>query len=269
MTDNRFVKLTRFDGRNIWINAQFLVTVEARKGGGALVVPMGDGMDYEVRESPEAVIAMCAGQNVPAPVAVAAAVQTPPPVVVEKPAAAAEKPSAPRAEPVAAAPEIVASPAPAPAEDAAAPAAKPVRKTRAKSTTAKTRKSAKASAKAAASEPTVEKEAAPAVAPAVASESAVPSSPVIVAPPPPAPSSVAEPPPPASSEKPKGRAMPSDDDILDRVAKMGCRSRTRLLNTLKSQFGKSESDAMALMGVGVEKGLLSIDGNGHVEWKNR
>lgn len=50
---------------------------------------------------------------------------------------------------------------------------------------------------------------------------------------------------------------------------MGCRSRTRLLNTLKSQFGKSESDAMALMGVGVEKGLLSIDGNGHVEWKNR
>ncbi len=268
MTDNRFVKLTRFDGRNIWINAQFLVTVEARKGGGALVVPMGDGMDYEVRESPEAVIALCAGQNAPTPVAVAAAVQTPPPVVVEKPAAAAEKPSTPRAEPVAAAPEIVASPAPAPAEDAAAAsAAKPARKTRAKSTTAKTRKSAKASAKAAASEPTVEKNLPPAVEPATASESVVPPSPVVAAPSAAVPS--AEPPPPAPSEKPKGRAMPSDDDILDRVAKMGCRSRTRLLNTLKSQFGKSESDAMALMGVGVEKGLLSIDGNGHVEWKSR
>lgn len=267
MTDNRFVKLTRFDGRNIWINAQFLVTVEARKGGGALVVPMGDGMDYEVRESPEAVIALCAGQNAPAPVAVAAAVQTPPPVVVEKPAAPAEERPAPRAEKAAAAPEIVASPAPAPAEDAAAPAAKPARKTRAKSTTAKTRKSAKASAKAAASEPAVEKEAAPAVVPAATSEPAVEPAAAVVVPPPAPPS--AEPPPPAQPEKPKGRAMPSDDDILDRVAKMGCRSRTRLLNTLKSQFGKPEADAMALMGVGVEKGLLSIDGNGHVEWKNR
>ena len=53
-----FITLTRPDGTPIWINASFVVTIEPRKGGGSVVVPIGDGLDYEVRESPEAVLAM-------------------------------------------------------------------------------------------------------------------------------------------------------------------------------------------------------------------
>lgn len=51
-----FITLTKPDGTPIWINAAFVVTIEPRKGGGAIVVPIGDGLDYEVRESPEAVL---------------------------------------------------------------------------------------------------------------------------------------------------------------------------------------------------------------------
>ena len=67
-----FIKLTRLYGSPIWINAAFVVTVEPRKGGGAVVVPIGDGLDYDVRESPEAVLAMLgdapAAAVVPVPV---------------------------------------------------------------------------------------------------------------------------------------------------------------------------------------------------------
>lgn len=67
-----FIKLTKPDGAPIWINAAFVVTVEPRKGGGAVVVPIGDGLDYDVRESPEAVLAMLgdapAASVVPVPV---------------------------------------------------------------------------------------------------------------------------------------------------------------------------------------------------------
>lgn len=70
----RFVRFTRLDGANtpIWINAAFVVTVEPRKGGGSLVVPMGDGMDYEVRETPEAVLKSLEGSEVPEVLAVPA-----------------------------------------------------------------------------------------------------------------------------------------------------------------------------------------------------
>ena len=50
-----FIKLTRMDGSPIWINGASIVTIEARKSGGAVVVPVGDGLDYDVREEPEAV----------------------------------------------------------------------------------------------------------------------------------------------------------------------------------------------------------------------
>ena len=57
-----FIKLTRFDNMPIWVNASFVVTVEPRReGNGAVVVPIGDGLDYDVRESPEAVLAMLEG----------------------------------------------------------------------------------------------------------------------------------------------------------------------------------------------------------------
>ena len=61
-----FIKLTRLDNRPVWLNASFIVTVEPRRdGNGAVVVPIGDGLDYDVRESPETVLGMLAGAPVP------------------------------------------------------------------------------------------------------------------------------------------------------------------------------------------------------------
>ena len=60
-----FVKLTRLDGSPIWLNASYVVTVEPRKGGGTTVVPIGDGLDYDVRENPETVLAVLDGAPVP------------------------------------------------------------------------------------------------------------------------------------------------------------------------------------------------------------
>ena len=60
-----FVRLTRLDGSPIWLNASFVVTVEPRKGGGSVVVPIGDGLDYDVRETPEAVLSYLDGAPMP------------------------------------------------------------------------------------------------------------------------------------------------------------------------------------------------------------
>ena len=61
-----YIKLTRFDNRPVWVNAAFVVTVEPRRdGNGAVVVPIGDGLDYDVRESPEDVLRMLEGCPAP------------------------------------------------------------------------------------------------------------------------------------------------------------------------------------------------------------
>ena len=66
-----YIKLTKFDNTPIWLNAAFIVTVEPRREGvGSIVVPIGDGLDYDVRESPETVLAMLEGAPVPAVVPV-------------------------------------------------------------------------------------------------------------------------------------------------------------------------------------------------------
>ena len=70
-----FIKLTRTDGRPIWINPEFIVTVENRKDGGAIVVPAGDGLDYDVKESSDAVMRLCGGE----PPAEAPVPEPPPP----------------------------------------------------------------------------------------------------------------------------------------------------------------------------------------------
>lgn len=57
------------DGTPIWLNGGFVVTVEPRKGGGSVVVPIGDGLDYDVRETPDVVLGMLDGVP-PAPIAV-------------------------------------------------------------------------------------------------------------------------------------------------------------------------------------------------------
>lgn len=56
-----FIRLTKKDGSCIWVNSRFIVTVEPVRSGGAIVVPFGDGLDYEVRESPESIIARADG----------------------------------------------------------------------------------------------------------------------------------------------------------------------------------------------------------------
>ena len=56
-----FIQLTRTDGVPVWLNACFVVTVEPSRSGGSIVVPIGDGLDYEVRESPDTVLAMLEG----------------------------------------------------------------------------------------------------------------------------------------------------------------------------------------------------------------
>ena len=53
-----FIRLTRTDGQPIWINASFVVTVEPARSGGSVVVPIGDGLDYDVKETPETVLAL-------------------------------------------------------------------------------------------------------------------------------------------------------------------------------------------------------------------
>lgn len=107
-----YIKLTRLDNSPIWINAGFVVTVEPRRGGGAIVVPIGDGLDYDVRESPEDVLGMLSGAPLPTVVPVPAPKgltkapedvspepepQSPPappaPAVVPDPPAAVEKPA--------------------------------------------------------------------------------------------------------------------------------------------------------------------------------
>ena len=60
-----FIQLTRTDGVPVWLNACFVVTIEPARGGGSIVVPIGDGLDYEVREPPEKVLSMLEGAPSP------------------------------------------------------------------------------------------------------------------------------------------------------------------------------------------------------------
>ena len=83
-----FIKLTKFDNRPVWLNASFIVTVEPRReGAGAIVVPIGDGLDYDVRESPEEVLRKLEGAPTPTVVPVPVSdclTKTPPDVSPER-----------------------------------------------------------------------------------------------------------------------------------------------------------------------------------------
>lgn len=98
-----FIKFTRLDGTPIWINSTFIVTVEPRRNGGSVVVPIGDGLDYDIREAPEKVLSMLdvsapapatASPDEPSPEETAAALANPesaPVVAVPPPKALPEK----------------------------------------------------------------------------------------------------------------------------------------------------------------------------------
>lgn len=207
-----FIKLTRLDNSPIWLNAAFIVTVEPRKGGGTIVVPIGDGLDYEVRETAEAVLGMLGDAPAPTVVPVPAPkglTKTPddvspdrgmPDLLPERPASA--KPVPPVSQP--AKPEVAApadKPAESPAkadasaEDAAvekAEPAKPAKRTR-KTTATKAKTAAKPRKKTAA-----KKEAAP---------EPKPLTPLVL-----------------------------DEGQVERLKKMSPRSIRKLANTLMAQF---------------------------------
>jgi len=143
-----FIKLTRLDGTPIWINASFVVTVEPRKGGGSIVVPIGDGLDYDVKESTDVVLQALGEAPAPAVVPV-----PPPPGLAPKTLGLPPEPAAPSETS-----ETATSAVPG-AAPSAAPA--PVRKT------TRSRAKAKAASSAAEGEPTATADAAGDEKPAV------------------------------------------------------------------------------------------------------
>lgn len=114
-----FIQLTQIDGKKIWFNSQYLVTIEPRKSSGSLVVPLGDGLDYEVRESPETVLALIEGRTPPA-------AQPAPPAV---PTIIVSSTEPPAAQSEIASPAIPSSTLPQPAHEEVETPAKPARRT--------------------------------------------------------------------------------------------------------------------------------------------
>ena len=227
-----FIKLTRTDGRPIWINPEFVVTVEDRKGGGAIVVPAGDGLDYDVRESPDAVMRMCGG-------VAAAAPQTSMP---------AEQPT----EGSAAQPEAEPADGP-PAHDAPAVAV-----AQAETTVLALRESVKRLRKA---------EEAKKAAPPPLEENNPPAeaSPAENAEPDP-PAEAAKPKAPSKPRKRASRKKPEidlTDEQMARLRKMAPGSRQKLLNTLAHlKVANAEATAVALI---AHKAIEILPDN-HVNW---
>ena len=251
-----FIKLTRIDGQDVWFNSQYVVTVEPRKGSGALVVPLGDGIDYEVRESPEMIVAALGGDLAPGkvkrpPQAAPVATKPPPttPVGTKPPSVAptdkVDQPSAVVSDPEPELPDfrINSAATPVPFElrnvpevaEAAAVSPPPAKKTvRRKRTTAKTaadespsatKKKKEASAEAAPKKKTVRK---------------------------------------AAARKPKLPPMPLTDEQLVRLQKMAPGNVKRLANTLKAQFALEETEPViaALQAHGV----ITVNEQGRISW---
>ena len=217
-----FIKLTRFDNRPVWLNASFIVTVEPRRdGNGAVVVPIGDGLDYDVRETPAEVLRLLEGAPEPkvVPVPVSDCLTKTPADVSPEP----EKKDPPPQ------PAPAASVAPAvPAEESVPQVEESGKKPR-KRTTRKTTKPA------AEKKPRAAKKAdAPAAEAPKAEESPVP--------------------PPAVPAK-----LELSDGQVARLRKMAPKSVAKIKNTLATQF--HVADVSGTVAALAEKGLYKIDGN--------
>lgn len=244
-----FIKLTRIDGQDVWFNSQYVVTVEPRKGSGALVVPLGDGIDYEVRESPEMIVAALGGDLAPGKVKrppPAAPIETKPPSV-----APADKLGQPSAAVSEAAPELpdfrinsAATPVPfelrnvPEAAEAAAVPPPPAKKTvRRKHTTAKTATADES--------PSAAKKEAPAEAPA----EEVPKKKTVRK---------------AATRKPKLPPLPLTDEQLVRLQKMAPGNAKRLANTLKAQFALEEAEP--IIAALQAHGVITVNEQGRISW---
>ncbi len=223
-----FIRLTRLDSTPIWINASFVVTVEPRRGGGSIVVPIGDGLDYDVKESPEAVLEMLGGAPAPAVVPVPA-----PKGLTVTPEDVSPADTSPADDPVE--PQ---NPAPA-----AEPPAKPVKK----AARSRTRKSAKAET----SESSAKSEEAPAGGDAA--ESPAPAEPAAEEKPKRA----------KTTRKPRKPVSTLTNDQIERLVKMAPGSIRKLQNTLAAQFRVEdiETEIAALQ----SNGVFTLDRD-HIVW---
>ena len=237
-----YTRLTRLDGSPIWINASFVVTVEPRKGGGSIVVPIGDGLDYDVRETPEAVLALLEGAPVPAVVPVPVSdclTKTPEDVSPDSP--------------------------PRPGRDAEPRAIDMAieEESEAKAERARRRTSGMRKAKAESDAEPKASQVSKSKADEAPDEGAVKTdakSPAVKA------SAVDEGAPPDENDVLKSR--PSDvpgltDELLARLAKMAPKSLVKLKNTLVKQFKVGDVDTTVAMLV--EKGYITHDGK-RVTW---
>lgn len=244
-----FIKLTRIDGQDVWFNSQYVVTVEPRKGSGALVVPLGDGIDYEVRESPEMIVAALGGDLAPgkakrppsaAPVGTKPSSVAPADKVVQPSAAVPETaPELPdfRINSAAAPVPFELRNVPEAAETAAVPPPPAKKTVRRKRTTAKTAADESPSA-AKTKEATAETPA-----------EAAPKKKTVRK---------------AAARKPKLPPMPLTDEQLVRLQKMAPGNVKRLANTLKAQFALEETEPViaALQAHGV----ITVNEQGRISW---
>lgn len=217
-----FIKLTRFDNRPVWLNASFIVTVEPRRdGNGAVVVPIGDGLDYDVRETPAEVLKLLEGAPEPkvVPVPVSDCLTKTPADVSPEPEKKDPPPPPPPA-PAPAAPEVSA------AEESVPQVEESGKKPR-KRMTRKTTK------------PAVEKK------PRAAKKA---DEPVAETP------KAEEPVPPAAPLR-----LELSDDQVARLRKMAPKSLAKIKNTLATQF--HVGDVGGTVAALAEKGIYKIDGN--------
>ena len=229
-----YVKLTQLNGKPIWFNQDYVVTVEPSKKGGALVVPLGDGLDYEVLESPAAIVESLGGSLVPSPPAV---LQKAPPKQAEP--AAAEEPSLPdfRID------GGLIVPVASPSQPAAVPEKKKEealpRKTRKHTTT---KRGAKSTAAENPAEAAAEKKTRKTAKKGTSAKS-------------------------KTVRKESLPALPLTDEQLVRLQKMSPGSMRKLVNTLMSQFAIAETTPVvdALMA----REIISVTDQGHVNWKWR
>jgi len=269
-----FIKLTKLDNSPIWLNASFVVTVEPRKGGGSIVVPIGDGLDYEVREKAEVVLGLLEKAPVPAVVPVPVSdclTQTPADVSPEplrpEPEAAArlekvlEEKSAERS---AANVDSVQPPPPSAEPVESNDDAKPVRKTR--KTTAKAKAAAKPRKRA--TKKGESDDAPPADDTADSAPPAEPQSEPGVPETPQTPQSAEEAPTAVPQETrevmvPPPEQPPLDDMQIFRLKKLMPRSVRKLANTLMAQF--RIFDPFAVIRDLETRGVFRLDKD-HVIW---
>lgn len=223
-----FIRLTRTDGLPIWINASFVVTVEPTRSGGSVVVPIGDGLDYDVREAPESVLALL-DEAPPARV-----VPVPPPKALTK------------------TPDDVSPEAWASLEDS--PGAKPEKSAEAAEPTSDqpTKKRGRGRrSKTTAKKTSDEKKNEPAAAAESAAES----------------TSAAEGA-QSHRDLAAGKPEPADfDKIVAGLKAHKCRTERRLRNAIKGFFGKTdEGEIDHIVETMINKNYILIGADGHIDW---